>query len=59
MEHLVENLSPFLIILFGSTVKGTANNSSDFDVAFLSNQKFDRYQLFMISQDLASKLNRD
>ncbi|WP_211272966.1 type VII toxin-antitoxin system MntA family adenylyltransferase antitoxin [Anaerobacillus alkalidiazotrophicus] len=59
IEHLVENLSPFFIILFGSTVKGTANKHSDFDVAFLNNQKIDSYHLFMISQELASKLNRD
>ncbi|MCL7745580.1 type VII toxin-antitoxin system MntA family adenylyltransferase antitoxin [Halalkalibacter alkaliphilus] len=59
VKHLIKNISPFLIILFGSTVKGTVNKSSDFDIAFLSDQKLDSYQLFMISQDLASKLNRD
>jgi predicted nucleotidyltransferase len=59
VEHLIEKLSPFLIILFGSTVKGNTNKNSDFDVAFLSNKKLDKYQLFMISQELASKLNRD
>ncbi|MDT8860227.1 nucleotidyltransferase domain-containing protein [Alkalihalobacillus sp. MEB130] len=59
VNHLVSKLSPFFIILFGSTVKGTSNNSSDFDVAFLSDKQLDRYELFMISQELASKLNRD
>jgi predicted nucleotidyltransferase len=59
VKDLVENISPFLIILFGSTVKGTVNKSSDFDIAFLSDQKLDSYQLFIISQDLASKLNHD
>ncbi|MBP3949978.1 type VII toxin-antitoxin system MntA family adenylyltransferase antitoxin [Bacillus suaedae] len=59
VDHLVEHISPFLIILFGSTVKGTANDQSDVDVAFLSNLKLDQYQLFIISQDLASKLNLD
>ncbi len=59
VEHLVENVSPFFIILFGSTVKGTMKNNSDFDIAFLSKKEFDKYQLFMISEELAAKLNRD
>ncbi|MDQ0257043.1 putative nucleotidyltransferase [Evansella vedderi] len=59
VEHLVEHVSPFFIILFGSTVKGTMKNNSDLDIAFLSNKKLDKYQLFMIAQELATKLNRD
>lgn len=59
VEHLIEKLSPFLIILFGSTVKGNTNKNSDVDIAFLSDKKLDKYQLFMIAQELASKLNQD
>jgi predicted nucleotidyltransferase len=41
-------------------VKGTVHNESDIDVAYLSDNKvLDRYEIFMISQDLAAKLGRD
>ncbi len=59
VEYLVESVSPFFIILFGSTVKGAMKKNSDFDIAYLSNKEIDKYQLFMISQELAAKLNRD
>jgi predicted nucleotidyltransferase len=59
-DVLTEKLSPFLIILFGSTVKGNARQSSDIDIAFLSDEKVpDQYELFMIAQELASKLQRE
>jgi uncharacterized protein len=57
---LTEKLFPFLIILFGSTVKGNIHQSSDIDIAFLSDNKVpDPYEIFMIAQELASKLQRD
>lgn len=60
IDKLVASLSPFLIVLFGSHAKGTANQDSDIDIAFLSEQnKVDSYQLFMIAQDLAAKLNQE
>jgi predicted nucleotidyltransferase len=60
IDQLVKNLSPYLIVLFGSTVKGNTNKDSDVDIAFLSdNKEIDKYQLFMIAQELATKLNRD
>jgi uncharacterized protein len=37
VDLLVERLSPFLILLFGSTVKGNTHSESDVDIAFLSN----------------------
>ena len=37
IEILTENLSPFLIVLFGSTAKGSTHKDSDIDIAFLSN----------------------
>ena len=59
-EVLTEKLSPFLIILFGSTVKGNARQSSDIDVAFLSDNKVsDQYERFLIAQELASILHQD
>ncbi len=59
VDFLVEKVSPFLIIMFGSSVKGNMNKDSDIDIAFLSNKKIDKYELFMLSQELAVKLNRD
>jgi uncharacterized protein len=60
VDLLVEKLSPYLIILFGSTVSGSVHHESDIDIAFISDQKkFDKYELFMIAEELATKLNRD
>jgi uncharacterized protein len=60
IDVLTEKLSPFLVYLFGSTVKGNLHKDSDVDIAFLSDQKeLDNYEIFMIAQELASKLNRD
>jgi len=60
IDVLVEKLSPYLIILFGSTVNGYTHSDSDIDIAFLNDRKnFDKYELFMIAQELAAKLNRD
>ncbi|MDG5788874.1 nucleotidyltransferase domain-containing protein [Evansella sp. AB-P1] len=59
VEHLVENASPYLIIMFGSTVKGNLKKDSDFDIAFLSDVNIGKYELFMTSQELASKINRN
>jgi len=60
VNTLCKKLSPFLIILFGSTVNGTANEDSDIDIAFLSDEKsLDQYEIFMIGQELAAALNQD
>ncbi|NRD81006.1 nucleotidyltransferase domain-containing protein [Bacillus sp. BRMEA1] len=60
VEILNKQVSPFLIYLFGSTATGNLHKDSDVDVAFQSNDKIlDKYELFMIAQEIASKLNRD
>jgi uncharacterized protein len=60
IDVLTKSLSPFLIVLFGSIAKGTSHNESDIDIAYLSDKKcLDRYEIFMISQELAAKLGRD
>lgn len=54
IEILTENLSPFLIVLFGSTAKGSTHKDSDVDIAFLSNDiEVDKYKLFLIAQEMA------
>ena len=57
--YLQSKLSPFLIILFGSCVRGTMRSDSDVDLAFLSDEKQDVYEIFMMAQELAAKLSRD
>jgi uncharacterized protein len=60
IDVLTENLSPFLIVLFGSMAKGTFHTESDIDIAYLSDNKvLDKYEIFIISQDLSAKLGRD
>jgi uncharacterized protein len=60
VDILSEKVSPFLIILFGSTAKGNIHKDSDIDIAFLGdNKELDKYEIFMIAQEIASELNRD
>ncbi len=60
IDLLEEKISPFLIVLFGSSVKGNATPSSDIDIAYLSNHSpLDHYEIFMIAQELATVLNKD
>jgi uncharacterized protein len=56
---LSEKVSPLFIILFGSAVKGNTHKDSDVDIAFFSNRQLDKFEIFMIAQEIASKLNRD
>ncbi|MGM0843598.1 MAG: type VII toxin-antitoxin system MntA family adenylyltransferase antitoxin [Bacillota bacterium] len=59
INHLKDVISPYLIILFGSTVNGTSTHESDIDIAFLSDRTLDQYTVFMAAQRLASILNKD
>lgn len=61
ISYLKEAASPYLIIIFGSTIKGnsTPDSDSDIDIAYLSDKALDKYTIFMTAQGLASKLNRD
>ncbi|SHK30362.1 Nucleotidyltransferase domain-containing protein [Desulforamulus aeronauticus DSM 10349] len=58
-DFLKKKISPYLIILFGSAARGHLRNNSDIDLAFISNQKLDDYEVFMLSQELADLLNRE
>ncbi|MDI3534941.1 MAG: uncharacterized protein PWQ82_1306 [Thermosediminibacterales bacterium] len=58
-NYLIEKVSPYLIVLFGSVVKGKARGNSDIDIAFLSDYKYKNYEIFMIAQGLADLLKRD
>lgn len=58
-EFLSEKINPFLIYIFGSYAKGTSHKDSDVDVAFLNDEEFSEYDVFMIAQELASLLNKE
>ncbi|MBM4764856.1 nucleotidyltransferase domain-containing protein [Bacillus sp. B15-48] len=60
IDVLCEKFTPFLILIFGSTVKGTQHSESDIDIAFAHEEKeLDKYEVFLTAQDLASKLKRE
>lgn len=58
-EHLIQRISPSLIILFGSAAKDELKEESDIDVAFLCDKDIDEYDLFMIAQEVANAVGRD
>ena len=58
-NYLITKISPYLIILFGSIVKGNLKENSDIDIAFLSKQKFNDYDIFMIGQGLADLIDKE
>ncbi|MBW9145488.1 nucleotidyltransferase domain-containing protein [Clostridium sp. CM027] len=58
-EVLIKKIKPFLIYIFGSYAKGTSRANSDIDIAFLGDEAFSEYEIFMISQEIASLLNRE
>ncbi|MCK6207030.1 nucleotidyltransferase domain-containing protein [Bacillus infantis] len=62
VDVLVERLSPFLIVLFGSSAKGTAHQGSDIDIGFhrdVQHSDLDSYDLFLLSQEIAAKIGKD
>ena len=56
---LVDALTPYLIYIFGSTVKGRGREESDIDIAILRDKKIDEYELFILSQKLADILKSE
>ncbi|WP_100333455.1 type VII toxin-antitoxin system MntA family adenylyltransferase antitoxin [Bacillus alkalisoli] len=58
-DFLIKEVNPYYITVFGSMAKGTARKDSDIDIAFLSDEKFEPYDLFIIAQGLASIIDRD
>ena len=56
---LVKALAPYLIYIFGSSVKGRGREDSDIDIAILTDRQIDEYKLFILSQKLADVLKRE
>lgn len=59
VNFLTKKVSPYLVYIFGSTIKGTSNKNSDIDIAYISDQDFNEYEIFMLAQGLAEKINID
>lgn len=59
INFLTKEVKPFLIYIFGSAAKGTLRNDSDIDIAFLSDENFSNYEIFMKAQELADIIKRD
>jgi len=58
-DFLIKKLSPYLIILFGSAARGNMRDTSDVDIAFLTDKDVQGFQLFEIAQELAGILGRE
>jgi uncharacterized protein len=58
-DILIKNIKPYLIYIFGSSVRNTFREDSDIDIAFLANTEHSDYEVFMIAQEIAGIFNRD
>jgi len=56
---LVKAFNPYLIYIFGSTVKNRDRGDSDIDIAVLAGKRVDEYELFILSQKLADILKKE
>lgn len=59
VPFLCRTVDPYAIVIFGSAVRGSLREDSDIDIAFLSEQETDEYQIFLAAGQLAEKLGRD
>lgn len=59
VDILKREISPWLILLFGSLVKGNFRKDSDIDIAYLSDKEISNVERFWVSQEIADSLNRD
>jgi len=58
-DYLLEKISPYLIIVFGSALTGKMLPDSDIDTAFLADREHNAYDIYMVGQELADMLGRD
>lgn len=56
---LIKELDPYVIYVFGSSVKGIFREDSDVDIAFMGDKNLSEYEIFIISQELADVLKRE
>lgn len=53
INHLLVEIDPAFIILFGSYAKGTNRQDSDIDLAYFSERQLSSYERFILANDLA------
>ncbi|QEK11270.1 nucleotidyltransferase domain-containing protein [Crassaminicella thermophila] len=58
-NFLVKNIDPIFIYIFGSAAQGYFREDSDIDIGFITDKKFNAYDLFMLKEELADILKRD
>lgn len=58
-DFLLDKVKPYVVYLFGSAAKGNMREDSDIDLGFISDEKLDAYEVFMIAQELADLLGRE
>lgn len=58
-NFLIEKLSAYLVILFGSAASNKMRPDSDIDIAFLSMRKTGEYETFMLAQELSGMIGRE
>lgn len=62
LKSIIECLKDFeckAIYIFGSYATGKVNEDSDIDIAFLSDKKIEKYDIFIKAQEISSKVNRE
>ncbi len=62
LKSIIECLKSFeckVIYIFGSYATGKVNEESDIDIAFLSDKKIEKYDIFIKAQEISSKVNRE
>ncbi|WP_438347244.1 type VII toxin-antitoxin system MntA family adenylyltransferase antitoxin [Paenibacillus sp. FA6] len=59
IQFVSHELHAYAVILFGSAAKNMLRPDSDVDIAFLSDNTYSPYDIFMTSQSLADLLHRE
>ncbi|MBV1821784.1 type VII toxin-antitoxin system MntA family adenylyltransferase antitoxin [Clostridium cochlearium] len=59
IDYSLKIIKPYLVYIFGSAVNGNFNEDSDIDIAFLSDEEFTDYEVFIMAQELADIVKRD
>lgn len=59
ISFLEKNIDPYFMVLFGSVLTEQMRPDSDVDIAFYGTNKLTDYELFMLTQELASLIGRD
>ena len=58
-NKLMEKIDCEAIILFGSYARGTQNQESDIDIAFLTEKEISKKDIFLLKQDLEDICSKD